>query len=305
MLFRSKNSTFSISIARGALESVFDECDRYNVDETGGRLLGTYRHENGCYDIEVKGVLEPGPNAQRSPTYFLQDGDYQEKLFRAIEASHPDIEHLGNWHTHHVNGYPTLSGGDKTTYFKTVNHAKHNSDFFYALLVVSKNRSGNPRYAVKHFIFRRGDDTIYEVPAKDARFVDAPSLQARHQGQGDEARDPVPQHGQPNGANPERAKDQEFFSEFYPGLKALLSKESGALYWKGPLPLVDGSRAEMVAVEDPDDKARSYSIASSAKDPAVADILERYKERKFRAARHAVLHLERDLNQALYRGKKG
>ena len=58
MLFRSKKSTFSISIARGALESVFDECDRYNVDETGGRLLGTYRHDNGRYDIEVKGVLE-------------------------------------------------------------------------------------------------------------------------------------------------------------------------------------------------------------------------------------------------------
>jgi hypothetical protein len=305
MLFRSKKSTFSISIARGALESVFDECDRYNVDETGGRLLGTYRHDNGRYDIEVKGVLEPGPNAQRSPTYFLQDGDYQEKLFRAIEASHPDIEHLGNWHTHHVNGYPTLSGGDKTTYFKTVNHAKHNTDFFYALLVVSKNRSGNPRYAVKHFIFRRGDDTIYEIPAKDVRLVDAPPLQARLRGQSGEVRDPVPQHGQPNGANPERVKDQELFSEFYPGLKALLSKDSGAPYWKGPLPLVDGSRAEVVAMEDPDDKARSYSIASSAKDPAVADILERYKERKFPSARHAVLHLERDLNQALYRGKKG
>jgi hypothetical protein len=190
-------------------------------------------------------------------------------------------------------------------YFKTVNHEKHNTEFFYALLVVSKNRNGNPRYAVKHFIFRRGDDTIYEIPAKDVRLVDAPPLQARHHGQSGEARDHLPQHGQPNGANPERAKDQEFFSEFYPGLKALLSKDSGAPYWKGPLPLVDGSRTEVVAMEDPDDKARSYSIASSAKDPAVADILERYKERKFRSARHAVLHLERDLNQALYRGTKG
>src|SRR6185437_8788099 len=122
MLFRSKKPAFTISIARGALESVFDECDRYNVDETGGRLLGTYRHKHGRYELEVTGVLEPGPNAQRSPTYFLQDGDYQEKQFRAIEAIHPEIEHLGNWHTHHVNGLQTLSGGDKTTYFKTVNH---------------------------------------------------------------------------------------------------------------------------------------------------------------------------------------
>ncbi len=304
MLFRSKKPVFSISIALSALESIFDECDRHDVDETGGRLLGTYRHHNGRCDIEVKGVLEPGPNAQRSPTYFLQDGDYQEKLFRTIEASRPDIEHLGNWHTHHVNGYPTLSGGDKTTYFKTVNHAKHNTDFFDALLVVSKNGGGNPRDAVKHFIFRRGDDTIYKVPAKDVRLVEAPPLRPRATVEPAEPRDHPPQRGKPDAPNPERAKDQEFFSEFYPGLKALLSKDSGAPYWRGSLLLVDGSRAEVVAMEDPDDRARSYSIATSCKNPVIADILAQYKACKFRSARHAVLHLERDLNQALYRGSK-
>jgi len=302
MLFRSKKQTFSITLARGAAESIFDECDKYDADETGGRLLGTYRHQGGHYDIEVKGVLEPGPNAQRSPTYFLQDGEHQERLFRAIEASHPDIEHLGNWHTHHVNGLPTLSGGDKETYFKTVNHAKHNTDFFYALLVVSKNRGGNPRYAIKHFIFRRGDEAIYEIPLAEVRLVDAPPLRP---GKIAETRDPPPQTGGQNAANPERAKDHEFFAEFYPGLKALLAKDIGAPYWKGPLSLVDGSRADVAAMEDPDDRARSYSIASSSKNPAIADILEQYKQRKFRSARHAVLHLERDLNQALYQGKKG
>jgi hypothetical protein len=302
MLFRSKKPTFSITLTRGAVESIFDECDKYDADETGGRLLGTYRRQGGHYDIEVKGVLEPGPNAQRSPTYFLQDGDHQERLFRAIEANHPDIEHLGNWHTHHVNGLATLSGGDKTTYFKTVNHAKHNTDFFYALLVVSKNRGGNPRYAIKHFIFRRGDDAIYEIPPSEVRLIDSPPLRS---GRIAEPSVPPPSKGEPGAANPERAKDQEFFSEFYPGFKALLAKDVGAPYWKGPLPLVDGSRAEVVAMEAPEDRAQSYSIASSYKNPAIADILEQYKQRKFRSARHAVLHLERDLNQALYRGKKG
>ena len=305
MLFRAKKPVFSIAIARGALEAVFDECDRYDVDETGGRLLGTYHHDQGRYEIEVKGVLEPGPNAQRTSTYFLQDGDHQEKLFRALEASHPDIEHLGNWHTHHVNGYPTLSGGDKQTYFKTVNHEKHNTDFFYALLVTSKNRGGDPRYAVKHFIFRRGDETIYEVLANDVRVVDTPVLRPRTIIESAEPRDPPPQPPQTCAANPERAKDQEFFAEFYPGLKALLSAGTGALYWKGPLPLVDGSRADVVTMEDPDDKMRSYSIATSCKNPVIADVLTQYPARKFRSARHAVLQLERDLNVALYRGKMG
>ena len=307
MLFRSKKPAFSISIACGALESIFDECDKYNSDETGGRLLGTYRHEDGRYEIDVKGVLEPGPNAQRSPTYFLQDGEYQEKLFRAIEAGHPEIEHLGNWHTHHVNGLSTLSGGDKTTYFKTVNHEKHNTDFFYALLVVSKNRGGDPRYTLKHFVFRRDDTAIYEIPATNVRLVDIPVLRPPSPAEHAEAGD-VRQRGQQSRQgvpNPERAKDQEFFSGFYPDLKPLLSKHASAPYWKGPLPLVDDSRVEVVAMENPDDPQLSYSIATSSNDPAVTDVLALYRDRKFRSARHAVVQFERDLNRALYRSKKG
>jgi hypothetical protein len=304
MLFRSKEPAFSISIARGALESISNECDKYDADETGGRLLGTYREKNGRIEIEVKAVLEPGPNAERSLTYFMQDGEHQERLFRAIEAGNPEVEHLGNWHTHHVNGLKTLSGGDKATYFRTVNHAKHNTGFFYALLVVSKNLGGNPRYAIKHYIFRRNDQAIYEIPARDVRLVDAPVLQPPQAPDTVEVRDPPP-HGPSSAPNPERAEDQEFFAEFYPGLKPLFSKDISAPYWKGSLPLVDGSRAVVVAVEDPHDKARSYSIAASTTNSAISDILAQYKERKFRSARHAVLHLERDLNQALYRGKKG
>ena len=54
----------------------------------------------------------------------------------------------------------------------------------------------------------------------------------------------------PSAPNPERAKDQEFFAEFYPALKRS-SRNIGAPYWKGPLSLVDGSRAEVVAMEMP------------------------------------------------------
>jgi hypothetical protein len=87
MIFKSKKPAIAISMARGVLESVFDECDRYDADETGGRLLGTYHQNKNHLDIQVNGVLEPGPNAQRTPTFFMQDGDYQEKMFREIEAA--------------------------------------------------------------------------------------------------------------------------------------------------------------------------------------------------------------------------
>jgi hypothetical protein len=304
-MFKSKKATFSVSIAGEALEAIYDECDQYDIDETGGRLVGSYRQKGTHYDIQVLGIIPPGPKAQRSPTSFFQDGEYQEQLFRSIEESHPDIRHLGNWHTHHVNGYPTLSGGDKTTYFKTVNHEKHNTDFFYALLVVRKCTGGNPRYEIKHFFFRRNDDAIYEIPSEQVRLADTPAVWPRN---GRRATSPsrfLPPSSRRDAANPERVKDQDFFSEFYPNLKALFSKNADALYWKGPLTLVDGSHADVVAIENSGDGAPFYLIATSSKNSNLANVSAIYKERQFRSARQAVHHLKEDLNRALYHCKKG
>lgn len=309
-MFRQKKPAVTVSIPRAALEAIFDECDRYNADETGGRLLGTYRGKGAQYDVKVNGVIGPGPNARRSSTSFFQDGDYQEQVFRAIEARHPDVEHLGNWHTHHVNGYPTLSGGDITTYRNIVNHRNHNTDFFYALLVVHKNPGGGQRYDVKHFFFRRGDDTVYEIADRNVEIIDAPLLstgraEPEDGGYGRAAPDGSGHRGPPTvregTANPERAKDREFFADFYPSLKALFSEKIGAPYWKGPLTLVDGSTIEIVAVEGAGTEARDYTILTSPDDKTCSDTVAAYKGRTFPAARHAVLNLERDLNRALYR----
>jgi hypothetical protein len=299
-MFRPKRTSVSVSIVRTALESIFDDCDNFDIDETGGRLLGTYRHDDGRFEIEVTDVIDAGPQAQRSPTFFLQDGEYQEGRFREIETKQPNIEHLGNWHTHHVNGYRTLSGGDRDTYFRTVNHDKHNTDFFYALLVVSRNRGDNPRYAVKHFLFRRGDSNVHEIPARNVHIVDVPVPPS--------AFHPVLTASAHAGAvaptlagNMDRAKDQDFFTQFYPQLKSLMSKDTGAVYWKGPVTLIDGFEANVVAMEDTKGAETSYSIATSCENPAVAEIVTQYRRRQFRSAREAVVNLERDLNRALYR----
>jgi proteasome lid subunit RPN8/RPN11 len=302
-MFRSKKNDVSISISQGVLEAIYDECDRYDVDETGGRIIGTYKQKGAHYDIQVLGILGPGPNADRSPTSFFQDGENQEMMFRAVEAKHPDIEHLGNWHTHHVNGYPTLSGGDKTTYFKTVNHNKHNTDFFYALLVVKKNARGNPRYDIKHFFFRRNDDTVYEIPHSQVKVVDVPALSASERiAAAPEVATPGRDHGP---RNLERVKDQEFFSEFYPDLKALFSKSTSTPYWKGTVELVDGSRALIVAMENGGDGNPSYSITAADENRVLDAVKASYKNRRFRSARHAVIQLEKDLNQAIYKNSRG
>ena len=154
-----------IVFPEAGLKVVFDECDRFDHDETGGRLVGTFAEHGGKLTIHVTGIIESGPQATRSRVSFFQDGAHQEVIFRQIESRHPEIEHLGNWHTHHVNGLPTLSGGDLETYYRTVNHQNHNTPFFYALLVTAKHRTSDPRrrYSIKHFVFRRGDKDFYEV----------------------------------------------------------------------------------------------------------------------------------------------
>lgn len=179
MWFKRKAPKVKVSICEAALQSVFDECDRYDHDETGGRIVGEFEHDKkGSLNIKIAGVIEPGQNAQRSSTSFFQDGEYQAQVFRRIEAEHPQVEHLGNWHTHHVNGYPTLSGGDIKTYHRIVNHELHNLDFFYALLVVARNPSqtGLQRYQVRHYVLYRGDSRVYELEPSCIEMTQTPAV---------------------------------------------------------------------------------------------------------------------------------
>ena len=263
-MFRAKRhpAPFTLEISKAALELIFDDCDKFDADETGGRLLGTYQRKGDQYKVCVTGLLPAGPNAERTATFFLQDGNYQEKLFRAIEESHPEVEHLGNWHTHHVNGLQTLSGGDLQLYTKIVNHKQHNTDFFYALLVTRKTPGRGERYEVKHFFFCRGSADIYEVPHNDVHVTNTPLLSPTPGPVSPRELDPTA--GSPN---PERAKDLAFFQEFYPDIKPMLSKTTGFPYWKGSIPLIDGSLTSVVAIEGPDGDAFSYSIVASCQPP--------------------------------------
>ena len=304
-MFRSKGIPISITIAKGVLESIFDECDLYDSHETGGRLIGTYSKNASHYDIQLQGVLAPGPAAQRSATSFFQDGEYQEALFRKIEQEHPNIEHLGNWHTHHCNGLATLSHGDHTTYNRIVNHEKHNTDFFYALLVVRKTPGNGARYSVKHFIFHRNNNRVDEVPPSQVRIVDEATLHPTDE-RGQKTAPASTSMPKPSASlKAERVKDQEFFSDIFPNLKALFSKSANALYWKGSLELVDGSRAQVVAMENPDAGTPIYSITTDFQKHGVEELIEKYKNHTFRSARHAVLTFQADLNRVLYQNRKG
>lgn len=300
---RAKN--VSLLIPRSALEAVFDECDRYDADETGGRVLGTYEMRGGELTIRVSGIIEPGPNADRTATYFKQDGEYQERVFREVEDREPSVEHLGNWHTHHVNGLRHLSGGDIATYERTVNHRNHNTDFFYALLVIErKGGKGLERYIFKNYLLRRGDPEVYEIPASALRLIDSPLIWPSATPPPTRLVAPPPSHVETAPADDDvlrrnRVCDRDFAAEFYPKLAPFQSKELG-VYWRGPIPLIDGSSLEVVVLEDASGSMPTYRINLREFPEFLADISKKLSSRDFSSCRAALLTAERMCNLELY-----
>lgn len=287
-----------------ALTRVFDECDRHDVDETGGRLVGTYALDSDeRLVIHVTGVIESGPKTRRSATSLFQDRKFQADVFRKIEAEHPEVEHLGSWHTHHVNGYPTLSGGDRGTYKRTVNHKKHNTHFFYALLVVNRNDTASPlkRYNIRHFILFRDDSAVYEIPAEAVKILDKPLWwpksavsEKQKERTGINIDESVVEVA-------DRAIDQQFLKEFFPKLRPFFSNEAKAVYWKGTIELIDGANvvlviAEVIAGRD----GTSYAVHLKDTREELAESIEELKKQRFSSGREAVFTIQRVLNKRLY-----
>ena len=287
-------------IPKAALIEVFDECDGFDQDETGGRVIGTFQEHKGKIVVQITGIIEAGPQARRSAVSFFQDGEYQEQVFRKIETDHREIEHLGNWHTHHVNGLQHLSAGDIETYHRTVNHRNHNAPFFYALLVTAKHRSSDPlnRYAVKHYIFRRGDERIYELRRDQVEIVDTPLIWPERPQHPHGKRDSHPKHELR--ANPNRAYDNDILSEFYRGVRPFSSAKLG-VYWRGPLELLDGSNIEVVLLEDSATANPTYTVTLREPPAALKGLAEEIANVEFPSARAAMITTERSCNRALYR----
>lgn len=298
MIRKSKGNLVQISIYQGVLDAIFDECDQYDSHETGGRLIGTFKRSKERLTIEVSGVIEPGPAAGRTATSFFQDGAYQEGVFRSIENDHPEIEHLGNWHTHHVNGYPNLSPGDIATYQRIVNHANHNTDFFYGFLVVSKTPSSTLRYQARHYLLHRGDASVYEIPESGIQIVHKKPLWPKNKAQHSTSR--IDLDTPDAGRHQVRAHDQEMFSEMYPQFRPYFSKSKGAVYWKGNIEFIDGTKIDVVVIESKGKEGMSYAINPVGDNAEQFQVQKPYTDRTFKSARMAVWQFERDVNREIY-----
>lgn len=293
--------TFPIRV----MESIFSECDRYDSHETGGRLVGTYERGNdGGLCINVSGVIEAGPQASRTATSFFQDGQYQEQVFRELERDNPEIEHLGNWHTHHMNGYPTLSGGDRATYHRIVNHHNHNTDFFYALLITTRNphAEGLKRYHIRHFILYRNDREEYEIPGEHVILKESPTT--RPPGRFAERLHATNANKSPLPDKTVRVLDSQFFNEFQPTIRPYLSGKNGRMYWRGHLSLVNDASLEIVIAENVENSDTRYEATVRDESGECPDSVREFSGKQFASAREALVLLERALNREVYQKKE-
>ena len=296
MKYKITTPKINVTIRTNVLKTIFDECDRYDNSETGGRILGTFeRNDAGTLQVKVSGVIDAGPNSRRSSSSFFNDGDYQAKLFRRIEHSYPDIEHLGNWHTHHVNGYPTLSNGDISTYRRIVNHPKHNLEFFYALLVVQRNQGSSSldRYRVRHYILFRGDDGVYEINSKKV------SLST------EEAIWPIQEENESDDPQNEftiRASDKKIIDRLYPSIHPYQSAQTKNFFWRGSIQLIDDTVVQLTTLELTKDNSNStpqyVAIVKGA--PIACSKISNQIDTQFSSAAEAIYSVEKKMNQLLY-----
>lgn len=283
-----------VTIHPAVIKDVFTECDSFEQDETGGRILGTYSEIAGGYEIKITGMIGPGPAARRTSTSFFQDGEYQENTFRILEIQHPEIEHLGNWHTHHVNGYPTLSGGDKETYRRIVNHPNHHPPFLYALLVTEKtSRLELDRYKHRHFITLKGHDGIFEIPStsiainENIGHLKIPSAEDET----NRSAAPTLRISVPAG---EIIKP--VMEDLFPGFRPYYSKKAAGFYWRGSIDLLDGRRVGMAVIATEIDSSATFQVLLDDKsDPLRERIASVSNSSPYGAVYHAQQWLNRDL----------
>ncbi len=47
-----------VILPQAALTVIFDECDHFERDETGGRVIGTFKENDGMLTLYVTGIIE-------------------------------------------------------------------------------------------------------------------------------------------------------------------------------------------------------------------------------------------------------
>lgn len=107
MLFTVRST---LAMPPAVVGDLLSEAWRAWPNETGGVLLGI----SGARGSVVRAVIGPGPAAEHARMSFLPDTDWQRAEVARLWTTAPELEYLGDWHTH-PGGSPGLSALDRKT----------------------------------------------------------------------------------------------------------------------------------------------------------------------------------------------
>ena len=108
---RASAPTSYVIIPRSEMEFISRCIQDYDGRETGGQMWG-HRTEDGTPVIDF--VSGPGPMARHNTTSFFQDEENFHKV-DDVASGRYNLEHIGEWHSHHRMGLRHPSGGDVST----------------------------------------------------------------------------------------------------------------------------------------------------------------------------------------------
>ena len=99
-----------------------------------------------------------------------------------------------------------------------------------------------------------------------------------------------------------RVYDRDIVSQFYPKVGTFKSEELG-IYWRGPIPLIDGSKLEMVVLEDASGTAPEYTVTLRNPPEMLTRSTKAIAKEGFASCRAALLTTERMCNAELYENR--
>jgi hypothetical protein len=97
--------------------------------------------------------------------------------------------------------------------------------------------------------------------------------------------------------------DKDLFARVYPTLKPFAAKETGSLYWRGSIPLIDATEVQVVIAEVGENPDQPYAVAVKGGTKEMAAVCQAVGEKRFASAREAMILVERTLNHALFAGR--
>ena len=93
-MFKAKKNLppFTLEISQAALELIFDDCDKFDADEKGGRLSGTFQQNGDHYKVCVTGLFTCGAKCRAKCNVLFAGRQLSREAFQGYRRKSPEVD---------------------------------------------------------------------------------------------------------------------------------------------------------------------------------------------------------------------